>query len=114
MEKKRKLNKDGIVFSTNASYKFENDYIDDDNWSPSECTLYISRDSKQRSGKLVTIVEGHNGPSSDLLFLGKDLKRICGVGGTVKEGCILVQGDHRDKVVSHLEKLGYTVKRKGG
>ena len=114
MAKKRKRNDDGMVFSTNANYDFEDDFIEDDNWTPSDCTLYVSLDRKQRAGKPVTLVEGHNGPSSDLLFLGKDLKKMCGVGGTVKEGCILVQGDHRDKVVSHLEKVGYTVRRKGG
>ena len=115
MAKKRKRNDDGMVFSTNSNFNFDDDhYEDDDNWSPSDCTLYVSLDRKQRAGKPVTLVEGHNGPASDLLFLGKDLKKMCGVGGSVKEGCILVQGDHRDKVVSHLEKLGYTVKRKGG
>ena len=107
MAKKRKRNDDGMVFSTNSSYNFDDDhYEDDDNWSPSDCTLYVSLDRKQRAGKPVTLVEGHNGPASDLLFLGKDLKKMCGVGGSVKEGCILVQGDHRDKVVSHLEKWG--------
>ena len=115
MAKKKKRNDDGMVFSTNSNFIFDDDhYEDNDNWSPSVCTLYVSLDRKQRAGKPITFVEGHNGPASDLLFLGKDLKKICGVGGSVKEGCILVQGDHRDKVVSHLEKVGYTVKRKGG
>ncbi len=107
-------NDDGMVFSTNANYDFEDEHIEDDNWTPSDCTLYVRLDRKQRAGKPVTLVEGHNGPAYDLLFLGKDLKKICGVGGTVKEGYILVQGDYRDKVVSHLEKVGYTVRRKGG
>ena len=114
MVKKRRRNDDGMVFSTNSNYNFEDDYVEEGDWNPADCTLYVSLDRKQRAGKPVTLVEGHNGPASDLLFLGKDLKKMCGVGGTVKEGCILVQGDHRDKVVSHLEKVGYTVKRKGG
>ena len=114
MAKKRRLNYDGMVFSTNSSYNFEDDYVEEGDWNPADCTLYVSLDRKQRAGKPVTLVEGHHGPASDLLFLGKDLKKMCGVGGTVKEGCILVQGDHRDKVVLHLEKVGYTVKRKGG
>ena len=114
MAKKRKRNDDGMVFSTNASYNFEDDLSSDGDWSPRDCTLYVSLDRKQRAGKPITFIEGHNGPASDLLSLGKDLKKICGVGGTVKEGCILVQGDHRDKVVLHLGNVGYTVKRKGG
>ena len=114
MAKKTKRNDDGMVFSTNSSYSFEDDFIGEDDWSPRGCTLYVSLDRKQRAGKPVTFIEGHNGPASDLLSLGKDLKKKCGVGGSVKEGCILVQGDHRDKVVLHLEKVGYTVKRKGG
>ena len=115
MIKKRKRNDDGMVFSTNSNFNFEDDHFeDDDNWSPSDCTLYVSLDRKQRAGKPVTIVEGHDGSASALLFLGKDLKKMCGVGGTVKEGCILLQGDLRDKVVSHLEKVGFKVKRKGG
>ena len=115
MAKKRRRNDDGMVFSTNSSYSFDDDHSEDDgNWCPDNCLLYVSLDRKQRAGKPVTLVEGHDGPVSDLLFLGKDLKKLCGVGGAVKEGCILVQGDHRDKVVSHLEKVGYKVKRKGG
>ena len=114
MAKKRKRNEDGMVFSTNTNYDFAAEYIEEDDWSPIDCTLYISLDRKQRAGKHVTLIEGYNGPPSGLLFLGKELKKMCGVGGTVKEGCIIVQGDHRDKVVSHLEQVGYTVKRKGG
>jgi translation initiation factor 1 len=112
---KRRSNDGGMVFSTNSSFSWDDDTdLDDDNWSPSDCKLYVSLDRKQRAGKPVSIVEGHDGPPSELLTLGKDLKKMCGVGGTVKEGCILIQGDHRDKIVLHLEKLGYSVKRKGG
>ena len=87
MVKKKKRNDDGMVFSTNSSYNFESDFIEGYDWSPSGCTLYVSLDRKQRAGKPVTFVEGHNGPASDLLSLGKDLKKKCGGGGSVKEGC---------------------------
>ena len=113
---KRRRNNDGLVFSTNSSMSLDDETQaeDDSSWTPSDCKLYVSLDRKQRAGKPVTLVEEFNGPASQLLQLGKDLKVMCGVGGSVKEGCVLIQGDHRDKVVSRLEKDGYLVKRKGG
>jgi translation initiation factor 1 len=107
---------DGMVYSTNPGYSWE---VEEDQneaeWTSKECaTLYVSLDRKQRGGKPVTLVEGFDGPASELLLLGKALKQQCGVGGAVKEGCVLVQGDHRDKVVKQLESLGYATKRKGG
>jgi translation initiation factor 1 len=113
---KRRRDIDGMVFSTNSGYNWdaERNVEHDGNWSPSECKLYVSLDRKQRAGKPVTLIEGHNGPASELLALGKTLKVNCGVGGTVKEGFILIQGDHRDKVVAILEEDGFNVKRKGG
>jgi len=106
---------DGMVYSTNPGYTWDAEDDDDEPWSVDLCaTLYVSLDRKQRAGKPVTLVEGFDGPASELLMLGKALKQQCGVGGAVKEGCILVQGDHRDKVVTHLDSLGYQTKRKGG
>jgi len=106
---------DGMVYSTNAGYDWGSEDEPDEDWSSDQCaTLYVSLDRKHRAGKPVTLVEGFDGPASELLMLGKALKQQCGVGGSVKEGCILVQGDHRDKVVSNLDSLGYTTKRKGG
>ena len=106
---------DGMVYSTNPGYSWEDEGQDDEEWTVGQCaTLYVSLDRKQRAGKPVTLVEGFDGPASELLMLGKALKQKCGVGGAVKEGCILVQGDHRDKVVAHLDAFGYQTKRKGG
>jgi len=107
---------DGMVYSTNPGYSWEEeDDHNEEEWSPKDCaTLYLSLDRKQRGGKPVTLVEGFDGPATELLALGKVLKQQCGVGGAVKEGCILVQGDHRDTVVKHLGSLGYATKRKGG
>ncbi|PCJ82591.1 MAG: translation initiation factor [Bacteroidetes bacterium] len=114
MAKRRRKN-DGMVFSTNTGFSWDDDEVKDHSqWSKDECVLYVSLDRKQRAGKPVTLVEGYDGPPSELLALGKTLKVQCGVGGTVKEGCILIQGDHRDKVVLKLEKDGFKVKRKGG
>ena len=108
-------NEDGMVFSTNPGYSWDDDLPEDEDWSVGQCaTLYVSLDRKQRAGKPVTLVEGFDGPAAELLLLGKALKQQCGVGGAVKEGCILVQGDHRDKVLAHLDSLGYQTKHKGG
>jgi translation initiation factor 1 len=76
--------------------------------------LYVSIDRKQRGGKSVTLVEGFIGSDDDLKDLGKMLKSKCGVGGSAKDGEIVVQGENRDKVMELLNKEGYKTKRKGG
>ena len=113
---KRKLesNGDGLVFSTNRDLDLSPDAEDETLVAPGAQRLYVSLDRKQRAGKPVTLIEGFEGPGMELLLLGKELKQRCGVGGSVKDGCILVQGDHRDTVVAHLEQKGFGVKRKGG
>ena len=107
---------DGMVYSTHPGYSWDDGGDEDDEvWRVDMCaTLYVSLDRKQRGGKPVTLVEGFDGPPSELLALGKALKAACGVGGTVKEGCVLVQGDHRPKVLTWLAQAGYTTKQKGG
>jgi len=112
MAKKKKIN---VVYSTNPDYGFE--YDEDENEEtlpPDEQMLYVSIDRKQRKGKEVTLVEGFVGDSEDLKDLAKLLKSKCGVGGTAKDGEILIQGNHRDKVFDILLKEGYSAKKKGG
>ena len=74
----------------------------------------VGRETKGRKGKGVTLVTGVPLAAAELAKLGKELKKKCGTGGTVKDGVIEIQGDHRDRLVAELEKRGWTVKRAGG
>ena len=74
----------------------------------------VSRQTKGRKGKGVTLVTGLPLNAEDLTQLAKELKQACGSGGTIKDGVIEIQGEHRDKLVEVLSKRGYTVKRVGG
>lgn len=112
MAKKNKVN---VVYSTNPNFGFEYDEDEnDETLPPGEQGLYVSIDRKQRKGKEVTLVEGFKGDPDDLKDLGKMLKSKCGVGGSVKDGEIIIQGNVRDKVFDLLIKEGYSVKKKGG
>lgn len=114
MSKNKKPDQFGFVFSTNPDFQFtrEEDSVED---LPKEKQkLRILLDKKQRKGKAVTVVEGFVGTEATLEALGKALKMKCGVGGTVKNGVILLQGDHRDTVLEYLLKEGYTNTKKSG
>ncbi|MGI5837983.1 MAG: stress response translation initiation inhibitor YciH [Chloroflexota bacterium] len=74
----------------------------------------VSRDRRNRRGKIVTVITGVPGNEAALTELAGDLKRLCGSGGTVKDGIIEIQGDHRDLIVGKLSGLGYRVKIAGG
>jgi len=85
-------------------------------WSvpPRQQTLYVACERKQRAGRPTTVVEGFEGTEGELEALGRALKKRCGVGGAVKDGAVLVQGDHRPAVIAWLESAGFKAKRKGG
>ncbi|MEO8466588.1 MAG: stress response translation initiation inhibitor YciH [Gammaproteobacteria bacterium] len=74
----------------------------------------VRRETGGRGGKTVTVVYGMALPEAKLKDLAGDLKRLCGTGGTLKDGTIEIQGDHRDRIVTALEQRGYTVKLAGG
>ena len=81
---------------------------------PREQTVYLHRDSKGRGGKEVTLVKQLVLSENDLRALATRLKQICGSGGTVKDGIIEIQGEHREKIAEALKKMGYKVKIAGG
>ena len=80
----------------------------------SDGIVRVMRDRKQRGGKTVTVITGVPATSDALTALAQQLKKLCGSGGTVKDGNIEIQGDHCDKVQAKLTELGYKVKRAGG
>jgi len=105
----------GTVYSTNPDFKYESEEQEEQKTlDPKQQQLYVSLDKKNRKGKKVTLVEGFTGSSEDLKKLAKELKSSCGVGGSVSEQHILIQGDFRDRLSSLLQEKGYKVKRKGG
>lgn len=110
--KKERLN---IVYSTNPNFNYEHEQPEEqETLANSLQKLYVSIDKKQRAGKEVTLIEGFIGAEEDLKELGKLLKSKCGVGGTVKDGEIIIQGNFRDKIIDLLTKEGYKTVRKGG
>lgn len=101
-----------IVYSTNPDYHYQKEDEDTEDTLPKEKQLLrISLDKRNRKGKAVTLVTGFRGSDEDLQELGKLLKMRCGVGGSAKEGEIIVQGDHRTKVLDILQNEGYAKAR---
>ena len=102
----------GVVFSTNPDFQFQTeDAAVETTPEPSRQHLRVGIDRRARAGKQVTLVSGFVGREEDLAALGRTLKTRCGVGGSAKDGEILIQGDHRDRVVALLLEMGYHAKR---
>ncbi len=104
-----------IVYSTNPNFSYQTEPDEEaETLPPAQQQLKIMLDKKARAGKQVTLISGFVGKSDDLESLGKALKNLCGSGGSAKDGEILVQGDHRDKILNHLVSKGYKAKKAGG
>ena len=103
-----------VVYSTNPDFSYESE--EDDNgvdMDPKSQNLRVWLDKKQRAGKKVTLIKGFVGSEDKINALAKMLKSRCGVGGTAKDGEIIIQGDFRDRVVEILTKEGYKAKKAG-
>ncbi len=99
----------GMVYSTNPDFEFETDEEEEAaTLPPSQQKLRVAIERKNRGGKVVTVVTGFTGTEDDLKALGKLLKTKCGVGGAVKDGEILIQGEWRERLIELLKKEGYT------
>lgn len=101
----------GTVYSTDPDYDFNYGEQDDvETPPPSSQTLYVQLDRKKRKGKVVTLVTGFKGKDDDLQALGKELKKKCGTGGSVKDGEIIIQGDFKTRIGELLQGDGYKIK----
>ena len=110
----KKNNKDGFVYSTNKDFQFESNEDEPiQSLAPQNQNLKIYLD-RLGGGKMVSRVNGFVGNEEDLEALGKMLKQKCGVGGSVKNDEILIQGDHRDKILKLLIENNYKAKKAGG
>ncbi|NDW08518.1 translation initiation factor [Dysgonomonas sp. 520] len=101
-----------VVYSTNPDFKFETEDEDDvETIAQEKQQLRIQLDKRNRKGKAVTLITGFIGSEDDLQALGKMLKVKCGVGGSAKDGEIIIQGDFRNKILELLQKEGYAKSR---
>ena len=99
----------GVLYSTNPDFEYMTEQVEEpDTLEPARQELRISLSKKQRGGKEVTLITGFIGREEDLAELGRLLRQRCGVGGSAKDGEILIQGDQRTKLRSLLPSLGYT------
>jgi translation initiation factor 1 len=107
--------REGIVYSTNPDFLSEADPVAPEvTLPPEQQMLYVWLDSRARKGKTVTLIRGFKGSITDGEHLATELKKLCGSGGSLKEGEIIIQGNFRDKIMNYLAEKGYRTKKAGG
>lgn len=115
MAKSKRQRFEGVVYSTNDEYQYkDNEEAEGESLPPSKQNLRILSDKKQRGGKTVTLITGFVGNKEELESLGKLVKQKCGVGGSVKDGIIIIQGDFKARILELLLKEGFKAKVSGG
>ena len=98
----------GVVYSTNPDYEYSDDSQEESDTLPkNQQKLRLNMERAGRGGKTVTLVKGFVGSDKDINALCKLLKQKCGVGGSVKDGEIIIQGDHRQRLIEILKKEGF-------
>jgi translation initiation factor 1 len=112
MAKKKLYNSSGIVYSTAPDFQPAGKEENENFLLPNEQLLNVVLDKKHRGGKVVSIIKGFSMEEDEIEVLAKKLKTFCGSGGSVKDNEIIIQGDHREKILQWLLKNGYSKARK--
>jgi len=107
-EKKQSKKKEGVVYSTNPNYVYEDEKSVVETLPKNQQKLRLNMERAGRGGKTVTLIKGYVGSEEDIQALCKLLKQKCGVGGAVKDGEIIIQGDHKQRLIELLKKEGYS------
>jgi translation initiation factor 1 len=114
MGRKKNKGREGVVFSTDPDYDYEDLNEEQEETLPPQQQNLKVRIDRKKGNKEVTVVADYTGSTEDLKALGKTLRQKCGVGGSDKDGEILIQGNVRDRVLSLLKEMGYKAKPHGG
>lgn len=103
----------GLVFSTNRSLDLDQQKEEMNTLLPGEQDLRVWLEKNHRGGKIATVIRGFVGKTEDMEVLAKTLKSKCGTGGSAKDGEIIIQGDHREKIMTLLSQMKYKAKKAG-